>query len=144
MDSSATKARAPRRADVGKSLDARAAPLIGLDLVEPERIKATIDRTPRLASRLFHPRELAYCERQAEPQQHLAARFSAKEAVTKALGINGFEPLDVEVVDGGADCGLRLHGEAAKAAEELKVVVTVSLTHVAGVAAAVALARPIA
>jgi holo-[acyl-carrier protein] synthase len=117
------------------------APLIGIDLIECERVRASIDRTPGVARRIFHAAELAYCERQASPQQHLAARFSAKEAVTKALGLGSFEPLDVEVAQGGARCGLRLHGEAARVAEELGVVVTVSLTHVAGVAAAVALAR---
>jgi holo-[acyl-carrier protein] synthase len=120
-----------------------AAPLIGIDLVEPDRLGASIDRTPGLANRLFHPEELSYCERQAVPRQHLAARFSAKEAVTKALGLGAFEPLDVEVTGGGAECGLRLHGEAARLADELAVVVTISLTHVAGLAAAIALARPL-
>jgi holo-[acyl-carrier protein] synthase len=117
-------------------------PLIGIDLIQPERLQTSLRRTPKLADRLFHPGELAYCERQASPERHLAARFSAKEAVTKALGINGFAPLDIEVIDGAARCGLELHGEAARKANELGVVVTISMTHLAGVAAAVALARP--
>jgi len=119
-----------------------APPFIGIDVIEPDRLGASIDRTPGLTSRLYHAQELAYCERQAAPMQHLAARFSAKEAVTKALGIKAFEPLDIEVTDGGAECGLRLHGEAARIADELAVVVAISLTHVAGLAAAIALARP--
>jgi holo-[acyl-carrier protein] synthase len=118
------------------------APLIGIDLVEPERLLTSLQRTPKLAERLFHPGELAYCEGQAAPERHLAARFSAKEAVTKALGINGFAPLDVEVVGGAEHCGLRLHGHAATRADELGVIVTISLTHLAGMAGAVALARP--
>jgi holo-[acyl-carrier protein] synthase len=117
-------------------------PLIGIDLIEPERLLESLQRTPKLADRLFHAGELAYCEGQAVPERHLAARFSAKEAVTKALGINGFAPLDVEVVSGAEHCGLRLHGHAARRADELGVVVTISLTHVAGIAGAVALARP--
>lgn len=117
-------------------------PLIGIDLVEPERLLESLQRTPKLAERLFHPGELAYCEGQASPERHLAARFSAKEAVTKALGINSFAPLDIEVVGGAGECSLRLHGEAAKTADGLGVVVTISLTHVAGMAGAVALARP--
>jgi holo-[acyl-carrier protein] synthase len=118
------------------------APLIGIDLVEPERLLMSLRRTPKLADRLFHPGELAYCEHQSAPERHLAARFSAKEAVTKALGINGFAPLDVEVVGGAAQCTVRLHGQAAKTADDLGVEVTISLTHLAGVAGAVALARP--
>jgi holo-[acyl-carrier protein] synthase len=117
-------------------------PLIGIDLVEPERLLKKLRRTPKLAERLFHPGELAYCETQSAPERHLAARFSAKEAVTKALGINGFAPLDIEVVGGAEHCGLRLHGQAAERANELGVVVSISLTHLAGMAGAVALARP--
>jgi holo-[acyl-carrier protein] synthase len=116
-------------------------PLIGIDLVEPERLLQKLQRTPKLAQRLFHPGELAYSEGQSAPERHLAARFSAKEAVTKALGINYFAPLDIEVLDGGEHCAVRLHGHAAKTADELGVVVTISLTHLAGVAGAVALAR---
>jgi holo-[acyl-carrier protein] synthase len=119
------------------------APLIGIDLIEPQRLCSKLRRTPGLADRLFHPGELAYCERQAAPVQHLAARFSAKEAVTKALGLARFAPLDVEVVDGAERCGLRLHGQAAQTAEELGVLVSISLTHLQGLAGAVAMARPL-
>jgi holo-[acyl-carrier protein] synthase len=120
------------------------APMIGIDAVEPDRVRKSLERTPRLANRLFHPGEIDYCQRQAVPERHLAARFSAKEAVTKALGIGAFRPLDVEVTDGGANCAVVLHGEAAKVADNLGLLVTVSLTHVAATAAAVALARPVA
>jgi holo-[acyl-carrier protein] synthase len=120
-----------------------AVPLIGIDLMEPERLRQRLERTPELASELFHPGEIAYCERQDSPEQHLAARFSAKEAVIKALGIDGFEPLDVEVIEGAEHCELQLHGEAARRADELGVVVTISLSHLADIAAAVALALPV-
>ena len=50
--------------------------------------------------------------------------------------------LDVEVIEGGERCGLRLHGQAARTAEELGVLVTISLTHLEGLAGAVAMARP--
>ena len=59
------------------------APLIGIDLIEPERLRRKLGRSPGLANRLFHAGELAYCRAQAVPERHLAARFSAKEAVTK-------------------------------------------------------------
>jgi holo-[acyl-carrier protein] synthase len=80
--------------------------------------------------------------RTAKARRHLAARFDAKEAVVKALGIDGFDPLDVEIVGGGEDCAVTLHGAAATRAAELGVDVTVSLTHLPAMAAAVALARP--
>jgi len=118
------------------------APLIGIDLIEPERLRRKLGRSPGLANRLFHAGELAYCRAQAVPERHLAARFSAKEAVTKALGLEVFAPLDVEVSDGAASCDVRLHGRAASRAGELGVAVTVSLTHLAALAGAVALARP--
>jgi holo-[acyl-carrier protein] synthase len=120
------------------------APLVGIDLSEPARLRDRLKNRPELAQELFHPGELAYCERQRHPEQHLAARFSAKEAVIKALGIDGFDPLDVEVVAGGECCDVHLRGAAARRAGELGVRVTISLTHLEAVAGAVALALPLA
>jgi holo-[acyl-carrier protein] synthase len=120
----------------------RAAPLIGIDLVEPQRMRARLESHPALAAKLFHPDERAYCERRKQPERHLAARFSAKEAVTKALGLDALEPRDIEVVGGGDGCEVRLYGSAARRANELGVRVTVSLTHLQGVAGAVAIAVP--
>ena len=52
-----------------------------------------------------------------------------------------FAPLDIEVLGGGADVGLALHGAARERAQELGVEVGVSLTHSRGMAAAVAVLR---
>lgn len=117
-------------------------PLIGIDVVEPERLAERIARHPRLRSELFRDGEVEYSERQAKPSEHLAARYAAKEATVKALGMDGFDPLDIEVVEGGERTRLRLHGDAAKCAAELAVDVSISLSHLPGIAAAVALARP--
>jgi holo-[acyl-carrier protein] synthase len=119
-----------------------APPLIGIDLLEPARLQASLERTPELRATLFLPGELAYCEGQAKPLEHLAARFCAKEAVVKALGIDGWDPEEIEVLAGGECCSLALHGAVAARAEELGVAVSVSLTHLAGIAGAVALAVP--
>jgi holo-[acyl-carrier protein] synthase len=118
-------------------------PMIGIDLCEPKRLQERLTHNPELRDELFHAGERDYCDRQRHPEQHLAARFAAKEAVVKALGLDGFDPLDVEVLDGGEGCSLRLHGNAAVRAEELGVQVTISLTHLADLAGAVALARPV-
>ena len=119
------------------------APAVGIDLIEIERVERALERRPRLAQRLFTDAELAYSRDRSRPGRHLAARFAAKEAVIKALGIDGFEPLDVEVLGGGERCSVLLHGAAEVRARELGVVVTISLTHVAAVAAAVAMARAV-
>jgi holo-[acyl-carrier protein] synthase len=118
------------------------APLIGLDLVETGRLQARLERTPGLDRELFLEDELAYCWRQSNVYQHLAARFAAKEAVIKALGIDGWDPLEVEVVGGGANAAVRMHGDVAARAAALGVEVTVSLTHLPAIAAAAALALP--
>lgn len=118
-----------------------ATPYIGIDLVDTGRLADRLARTPTLADELFHPGELAYASSQVRPIEHLAGRFAAKEAVIKALGMDGFDPLDVEVIDGGERCDLRLHGAAAQRAADLDVVVSISLTHVGVLAGAIALAR---
>lgn len=118
------------------------APMIGFDLVEPRRLAERLQRTPALAHELFHPGERAYAESQPNPIENLAARFAAKEAVVKALGLDGFDPLDVEVLGGGENCSLALHGAVAERAGELGVEVMISLSHLDSMAGAVALARP--
>ena len=72
----------------------------------------------------------------ARPAQHLAVRFCAKEAVAKALGVEWWNPHDVEVVPGDRGPTVRLSGPLA----ELGVDVQVSLTHSRGIAGAVAVA----
>ena len=96
----------------------------------------------RFAATLFHPGELAYCDARAHPSLHLAARLAAKEAVIKALGIDGWDPLEIEVAGGAENVGLRLHGDVARRAQQLGVKVTVSMTHVEAIAGAVAYAHP--
>lgn len=119
------------------------APLIGIDLLEPERLSERLSRNPALREELFLPGELAYADAQHDPNKHLAARLSAKEAVVKALGIDGWDPLDIEVTGGGEHAGLLLHGVVHEQAAALAVEVTISMSHLDSIAAAVAMARPI-
>lgn len=116
--------------------------MIGIDLVDPERLHDRLERSPALRDELFHPGEIAYSETQPSPIECLAGRFAAKEAVVKALGLDGFDPLDVEVVEGGERCSVRLHGDAAERATRLGVSVAISMSHIASLAVAVAQARP--
>lgn len=93
---------------------------LGIDVVEIERVRAFAGRwgEPGL-SRLFTPRELAYCLARPDAAPSLAARFAAKEALFKALGTGwgrGGDWTDVEVVRKEGPPGLALSGRAAEAA----------------------------
>jgi holo-[acyl-carrier protein] synthase len=112
---------------------------VGVDLLEIERLEQALERRPRLAERLFTDGERAYAAGRARPGQHLAARFCAKEAVAKALGLEAWSFRDVEVLSGDGPPQVRLYGAAAKRAAELGVEVRVSLTHTRRDAAAVAI-----
>ena len=112
---------------------------VGLDLLEIDRLEDALKRRPGLAERLFTDGERAHAAASARPARHLAARFCAKEAVTKALEMEVLRPRDIEVVGGGNHPpGVALHGAAAARAAELGVSVRVSLTHTRTTAGAVA------
>jgi holo-[acyl-carrier protein] synthase len=112
---------------------------VGIDLLDIDRLERALQRRPRLAERLFTDSERAYAAARARPAQHLAARFCAKEAVAKALGLQAWSFRDVEVV-AGEPPEARLSGAAAARAASLGVTVSISLTHTRGQAAAVAIA----
>ena len=116
--------------------------MIGVDLLEIERLERALERRPRLAERVFTDAERDYAAARARPGMHLAARFCAKEAVAKALGMTAWSWRDVEVVATGAAPELRLSGGVAARAAELGVTTWVSLTHTDTMAGAVALLRP--
>jgi holo-[acyl-carrier protein] synthase len=103
-------------------------------------MERALERHPRLAERVFSDAELAYARARARPGRHLAARFAAKEAVIKALGLEGFGMREIEI-EAGAPPTVRLSGRAAAAAAERGVEMRISLTHSREFAAAVAIAE---
>ena len=116
---------------------------LGLDLVEVERVRAAVERQGEaFIKRVLTPDEAAYCRFQAEPSIHIAARFAAKEAFSKAIGTGigeGAGWRDIEVVrrDSGKP-ELVLHGKALESAESMGVVgMHLSITHTRLTAAAV-------
>jgi holo-[acyl-carrier protein] synthase len=110
---------------------------VGIDLLEIDRLERALARYPRLAKRVFTQAEREYAEARARPGRHLAARFAAKEAVVKALGLRGgFGLAQIEVVAGEPPL-VKLSGPAAEAAAGRRV--DVSLTHSRDFAAAVAI-----
>jgi len=110
---------------------------VGIDLLEIDRLERALARHPRLAERVFTPAEREYAAARARPGRHLAARFAAKEAVFKALGLEGgFGLGEVEVI-AGEPPRVRLSGRAAEAAGDSRI--EISLTHSRETAAAVAI-----
>ncbi|HEX6311091.1 MAG TPA: holo-ACP synthase [Acidimicrobiia bacterium] len=117
---------------------------LGTDLVEIERFRLAMARRAKLGERLFSDDERAYAERHRDPAPRLAARFAAKEAVMKALGVGlgAFKLRDVEVArqESGAP-GLVLRGGATALAARRGVTGWhLSLTHTDSMAMAVAIA----
>ena len=103
---------------------------IGIDVVDIERLKTSIDRTPGLLEKLFTPAE------RVKPLASLAARFAAKEALVKALnGEKGLAWHDAEVVnlESGKPVFL-FRGATADLIDG--AVVHLSLSHDAGIASA--------
>ena len=116
---------------------------LGIDILRIDRIKQAIDRHgKRFTDRVFTDGEQDYCASKSNSFESLAARFSVKEAAFKALGrgwdaCGGFTSVEV-VSETNNRPGVILHGNAKALAEELGVVnIFVSITHHAGISAAV-------
>jgi holo-[acyl-carrier protein] synthase len=94
---------------------------IGIDVVEIERFRESLRRTPSMRERLFTAAELDYVASKADPVPSLAARFAAREAVMKAMGLGlgafGFHEVSVERAASGAP-SLMIVGRAAELADE--------------------------
>lgn len=107
---------------------------VGTDIVAIERLARSIRRRPAFLSAVFSDEERLYCEAQARPEQHYAARFAAKEAFLKAVGrgvFGGVALRDIEVVR-EADRGpvLRFGATATDALSAVGAVeALVSLSH---------------
>jgi holo-[acyl-carrier protein] synthase len=89
--------------------------LIGVDIIEIDRVKKAVERTPRFLKRVFTTQEAEYCLQKADPYPSLAVRFAAKEALRKlhpAL-VKGVRFCDLEVArDEDGRPRVVLHGEA--------------------------------
>ena len=117
----------------------------GVDIIEVERIRHSYEKFgERFLKRLFRPREIAYCFTHREPTPFLAARFAAKEAMSKAFGTGiGTELgwLDMEV-------GRKISGEPFAILHDQAVgllarrgagAIHISLSHTTRLATAVAI-----
>ncbi len=107
-------------------------------------MRTALARTPRLRIRVFTDDEQAYCDRRRDPTERYAARFAAKEAVMKAMGVGQgackWREIEVAKAPSGAP-SVRLHGGAARLAEERGITDwRLTMTHTHRVAEAIAVA----
>lgn len=108
---------------------------IGVDLVENARIERSLERFgDRFLHRVFTAGEIEYSQSMKYPARHLAARFAAKEAVSKAFGTGigkamAWKDIDVRRKESGEPYVV-LDGGAKKHAEERQVTkVAITLSH---------------
>lgn len=108
---------------------------IGVDLVENARIDHSLERFgERFLHRVFTSGEIEYSQSMKYPARHLAARFAAKEAVSKAFGTGigksmGWKDIDVRRKESGEPFVV-LEGGAKKLADERSVsTVWITLSH---------------
>lgn len=109
---------------------------IGTDIIEVTRIREAYERFgERFLQRVLRPSEVAYCLSHKVPAPHLAARFAAKEAISKAFGTGigqhlGWQDMEILRKESGEPFVV-LHGAGAKLLEErggTKVHITLSHT----------------
>jgi holo-[acyl-carrier protein] synthase len=117
---------------------------IGIDIIEVTRIQASHERFgKRFLNRVLLANEIAYCLSYKNPAPFLAARFAAKEAISKAFGTGigaalGWRDMEIRRKESGEPFVI-LHGKgeklfAARGAKQLLV----SLSHTKDYAAATA------
>jgi holo-[acyl-carrier protein] synthase len=117
----------------------------GIDIIEVARIAASFEKFgERFVKRILHPGEITYCLSHRNPAPFLAARFAAKEAISKAFGTGigaslGWQDMEICKKESGAPFVV-LHGSGKKifelrGAKQLLV----SLSHTENYAAATAI-----
>ncbi len=116
---------------------------VGIDLIEIERIRRSLERYASFRDRCFTPAEQAYCDSRKNPAESYAGRFAGKEAVGKALGFGvarAFAWREIEIVGRPKPSG-RLQGRVAAWAEHRGFgAIDLSMTHSRELASAVAVA----
>lgn len=106
---------------------------VGTDIIEISRIEKAVRKSDAFTSRVFTPREISDCSGVRIKWASLAARYAAKEAVSKALGtgIGKIKWVEIEIVkDTNGKPEVKLYGNACERAKILGIAnVSVSLSH---------------
>jgi len=118
---------------------------VGIDIIEVARIRSSFERFgERFLNRILLPDEIRYCLSHKAPAPFLAARFAAKEAISKAFGTGigaalGWQDMEVRRKESGEPFVV-LHGNGGKLLKERNArAVLISLSHTQDYAAAVAI-----
>ncbi len=114
----------------------------GTDLIDVERVAERVGRDNGFRELVFSAAEIAYCDTKAQPFQHYAARFAAKESFLKAIGRgweSGLQLNEIEIInDEKGRPGMRLSGETAVSVYPLGIKkIHVSLSHLKTYATAI-------
>ncbi len=116
---------------------------LGIDICQIERVARYVERYgDRFTRRCFTPGEIERSMRYGNYAEQFAARIAAKEAASKALGTGWRQGVHWKCFEVASEPSgkpfLRVHGRAAEIAAQMGVKnINLSLTHDAGVAAAV-------
>ena len=117
---------------------------IGIDIIEVARVKASHERFgERFLNRLLLADEIAYCLSHKNPAPFIAARFAAKEAISKAFGTGigaqlGWQDMEIRRKVSGEPFVV-LHGKGEKLFKSRRAKrLLISLSHTANYAAATA------
>jgi holo-[acyl-carrier protein] synthase len=115
---------------------------LGIDLIEIKRVKKVKERWgKRFLERVYTPKELEYCLKKRYPENSLAGRFAAKEAVMKALGTglsSGVSWREIEILnDKKGKPEVALYGKTKKILGKRKVLISISHTKEDAIAQAV-------
>jgi holo-[acyl-carrier protein] synthase len=115
---------------------------LGVDVFDVSRMEQALrEGDPGFERGLFTDDEIAYCRRQHHPAAHFAARFAVKEAVLKALALDGasgasWRSVELSVTPGAAPAVI-LHGPLKEIARVRGIVrVLASFSHAGGLVAA--------
>ena len=117
---------------------------VGIDIIEVSRIKASYEKFgERFLGRILLPNEISYCLSHREPAPFLAARFAAKEAISKAFGTGigaqlGWQDMEVGRKESGEPFVILHEKGAALLKARGGRAILLSLSHTQGHAAAVA------
>ncbi len=104
---------------------------IGVDIIEIDRIHRSIEELgERFLHKIFTPGEIAYCSAKSTAAQHFAARYAAKEALSKALSTGWageFRWKDVEIFnEPSGQPRVELHGRLREKLADCSVLVSLS------------------
>ncbi len=104
---------------------------IGVDIIEIDRIRESVEGLgDRFLHKVYTSREIKYCSAKQNRFQHFAARFAAKEAVSKALSTGWageFRWKDVEVMNAPSGQPLiTLHGKLKETLAPARIFVSIS------------------